>query len=432
GPAAAKAPLERAEAAAAPSITPVVLAGGSGAPLWPLATAATPKQFLRLTGARSLLQETLLRVSDPALFHPPLLVCGAADHAVAAAQAAEVGLSFGTVILEPEARQSAPALAAAALSVAERDPNALLLASPADHAIREAALFPRLVDGAADAARRGSIVAFGVAAARPETRYGYVRVGAPAGVGGAFEIAEFVEKPELERARAMVGSGGYLWNSGIYLCRASDLLDELRRWCAGAVDAARAALDAGARDEPARLGDPTVLRLDAAAFAAAPARSIDVAVMERTERAVVCPAALTWSDVGGWDAIAMAQEGDEAGNIAAGRVTLMDCEGVYARSEGPRIAAIGLRDAVVVATADTVLVTTRDKADQVARIAPRAEECAVAQETTAQETTAQETAARERDARARRDEDQAAAERRDASSEPSARVAAAPSAGGRR
>ncbi|MEM9724680.1 MAG: mannose-1-phosphate guanylyltransferase/mannose-6-phosphate isomerase [Pseudomonadota bacterium] len=362
--------LERSAVTQTPSITPVVLAGGSGSRLWPLSTPLNPKQFLPLTSERTLFQETLLRVGDRALFHKPYVVCSASHGAAVATQAGDLDLPLGAVIEEPAPRNSAPAIAAAAAIAAQSDPAALLLITPADHMIRETALFTRLIDNAADAARQGSIVTFGITPTRPDTGYGYIRAGAPIGMAGAFEVAAFVEKPDLAKARSYLASGSYLWNSGMFLFRASDLLDEVRRWRPEMYEAVMAAVETAEveREAPALRGGDR-WRLEAEAFGRSPSDSIDFAVMEKTERAAVCPAALTWCDVGSWDAIALAQEGDADGNACVGPATLLDCEGVYARSEGPRIAAIGLSDLVVVATGDTVLITSKDQAQRVKDLA---------------------------------------------------------------
>ena len=370
GPTRAEATLERAAASATPSVIPVVLAGGAGSRLWPLSTPVRPKQFLPLTSARTMLQETLLRVGDETLFQKPIIVCSEAYEETVAAQTAEIGVDLSSVILEPSPRNSAPAIAAAALVAAKRDPNAILLISPADHMIRETALFTRLIDNAADAARQGSIVTFGITPTRPETGYGYIRAGAPIGMAGAFEVAAFVEKPDLPKARSYLAAGSYLWNSGMFLFRACDMLEELHRWRPEMLGAVSAAVEKAEFDgEVAALGGGDRWRLDPKSFADSPSDSIDYTVMEKTERAAVCPAALTWSDIGSWDAIAQTQEGDADGNVVLGPATLLDCEGVYARSEGPRIAAIGLNDLVVVATKETILITTKDQAQKVKDLA---------------------------------------------------------------
>lgn len=369
GPTAKETAMLEPEAAATPSrVTPVILAGGTGSRLWPLSTPDTPKQFLRLAGARTLFQETLARVADPALFSAPITVASARHAPTIAAQAAEAGVALQRMILEPVARNSAPALAAAAYAA---EPDALLLALPADHLIRETALFHGLVEHAAAAARSGAIVTFGVTPTRPETGFGYIRAGAPLGVAGAFEVDAFVEKPDLETARGYVASGSYLWNSGMLLFRAGDMRAELE---AHAPAVAAAAREAATKAEIGVEGGFPTLALDEAAFAAAPSTSIDYAVMERTERAAVCPAALTWSDIGSWDALAAADaRADAAGNVVDGPAALMACSGVYLRSDGVKIAAIGLENVVVVAAGDTVLIADRAQAQAVREAAARLE-----------------------------------------------------------
>ncbi|MCI4663527.1 MAG: mannose-1-phosphate guanylyltransferase/mannose-6-phosphate isomerase [Neomegalonema sp.] len=366
-------PLRVRTASKGAYVTPVVLAGGAGARLWPLSTAARPKQFLPLTSARSMLQETLRRVGDDSLFKKPMIVCSGAYEDVVAEQAAEISAPLAAAIFEPAPRSSAPAIAAAALVAAKGDPDALLLITPADHMIRETALFTRLIDNAADAARQGSIVTFGVTPTRPEVAYGYIRAGAPIGMAGAFEVAAFVEKPDLTKARSYLATGSYLWNSGMFLFRAGDFLEELQRWRPEMLAAVRDAVDQASYEQNVgKFGGGDCWRLDAESFEGAPSDSIDYAVMEKTERAVVCQAALTWSDIGSWDAIALAEEGDKHGNATLGPATLLSCEGVYVRSEGPHVAAIGLSDMVVVATPETVLITTKDQAQSVKELAEKA------------------------------------------------------------
>lgn len=343
-------------------ITPVVLAGGRGSRLWPLSQPATPKQFLALISERTMLQETLLRVADAAVFARPMVVCHHDYAELASRQAQETGVDLARLVLEPVGRNSAPAIAAAAELALAEDPDALLLITPADHMIRETSLFRRLVDNAAAAASDGLIVTFGVTPTRVETGYGYIAAGAPLGVAGAFEIDSFVEKPGEETVRQFLAAGSYLWNSGMFLFRAADYLAELERWRPEIRQAVGAAVANGAERDGGFL-------LDAAAMDACPSDSIDYAVMENTERGAVCPAALTWSDIGSWDSLAAAQGGDAAGNAVRGPATLLDCSGVYARSDGPRIAAIGVQDLVIVVTEDTVLVTPKSQAQHVKKLA---------------------------------------------------------------
>ena len=356
-----------------PVIVPAILAGGRGSRLWPLSSAERPKQFLALNSERTLLQETLLRVADPAHFAPPIIGCHERYGALAAEQARAVSDAGATLILEPEPKNSAPAAAAAAQAALSQDPDALVLIMPADHVIRETALFRQITAGATEAAKRGRIVTFGIAPTRPETGYGYIRCGEPLGYSGAFAAEAFVEKPDLATAQDYLATGAYLWNSGMFLFRARDFLEELARLQPLMHEAAVRAVENAARASENGL---STLRLDPAAFSDCPSDSIDFAVMEKTDRAVVCPAALTWSDIGSWDALAAAQRVDAQGNTALGPATLLDCEQVYALSDGVKIAALGLRDLVVVASGDTVLIADRSATQRVREIAERIESAA--------------------------------------------------------
>ncbi|MEO1330207.1 MAG: mannose-1-phosphate guanylyltransferase/mannose-6-phosphate isomerase [Pseudomonadota bacterium] len=344
---------------AAPSlVTPVVLAGGVGSRLWPLSRQSRPKQFLPLVTERSMLQDTLLRLGDRGLFGAPAIVCHARYGEEVAAQARSAGVSLDGLLLEPAARNSAPAIAAAALHYARRDPEALLLVLPADHVIDDAGAFNAAVRAAAEVARTGRLTTFGVTPDRPETGYGYIRGGAPiAGTEGR-EIAAFVEKPDLATAEAYLASGEYFWNSGMFLFRAGDMVAELRLHAPQVLSAAEAALDRAAASGPGLL-------LDRAAFETAEEVSIDYAVMEKTARAAVAPGAFPWSDIGAWDALAEKAAQDDDGNTARGTAQLIDARNVYVRSEGPYVAAIGVEDLVIVATEDAVLITRKDMCQQV-------------------------------------------------------------------
>ncbi|MEO1330931.1 MAG: AGE family epimerase/isomerase [Pseudomonadota bacterium] len=353
---------------AEPAITPVILAGGRGSRLWPLSKPEAPKQFLALLSERSLFQETLARLADRETFKPAIVVCGRDQAAAAEAQADAMKVRLDRMILEPEARNSAPAILAAAIDAHRRDPDAILLATPADHAIRETALFSQLFANAVAAAEDGAIVAFGVTPTRPETAYGYIRAGAPTGVGGAFEVAEFIEKPDQATARSFLATGSYLWNSGLLLFRAETFIEEARRWNPAMLDALQEAVAAG--ECVAEAGCPK-LALAEKPFARCPSVSVDYAIMEKTDRAAVYSAALTWSDIGAWDEIALARDGDARGNASFGRTTMVDCRGVYAHAVdgAPHVAVAGLKDVIVIATGDTVLITSKDKAQSIEEVA---------------------------------------------------------------
>lgn len=336
-------------------IFPVVLSGGAGARLWPLSRESFPKQLLPLTGPRTLLQDVALRVSDGDLFEPLTVVANVEHRFVIAEQLREVGVSDPLIVLEPCGRNTAAAVAAAALLAAEQAPEALLLVMPADHVIGDGPGFMAAVGLARTAAEAGEMALFGVEPDSPETGYGYIRGGAPAGPG-VRRVERFVEKPDAETARRYLESGDYYWNSGIFLLPARAFLEELERYEPEVLRHVRAAV-AGARR------DMDFVRLDPENFARSPSISIDHAVMERTARAVVAPAGFTWSDVGSWSALWRLGAPDADGNVVLGDAVALRARGSYLRSEGPVVAAVGVEDLVVVATTDAVLVARKD-ADQ--------------------------------------------------------------------
>lgn len=331
-------------------ITPVILSGGSGTRLWPLSRRGRPKQLLDLGGGGSMLALTARRVADPALFLAPIVVAGADQAAAAEAEVAGLGL----LILEPAPRNTAPAIALAALAAGADD---LLLVLPSDHLVADAAGFAEAVRLAAPFAADGWILTFGMKAERADTGYGYIERGDPIGAG-VFAVARFVEKPDAARAAQFVASGRHDWNGGIFLIRAGTCRDALARHAPAILAAAEAAM-AGAVREGARLLP------DAAAFRASPAQSIDYAVMEKADRAAVVPAEIGWSDIGSWAALYDLAEKDGAGNVVAGPALAIDATGNLIRSEGPLVAAIGVSDLVIVASGDAVLVVPRAQSQRV-------------------------------------------------------------------
>ena len=347
-------------------IHPVVLSGGSGTRLWPLSRELYPKQMHALAGERTLLQQTVLRTVDSPLFAPPLLIANDEHRFVVAEQLRQIGVEPLAIILEPIGRNTAPAAAIAALALAQNDPEALLLLMPSDHIIADQPAFLRAVEIAARAAQGGRLTTFGIAPDRPETGFGYIRQGQPiAGIDGAHEVDRFVEKPDIETARRWLAEGGYWWNGGIFLFRARDLLDELRQAAPEILNAARAALEKARRDLD-------FIRLDRDAFAACPARSIDYAVIEQTRRAAVVPVDMRWSDLGSWTALWGIGEADADGNVTQGSTLLAETAGSYLRGEdGILVATLGVRDLVVVATRDAVLVAPRERAQDVRLLVDR-------------------------------------------------------------
>jgi mannose-1-phosphate guanylyltransferase/mannose-6-phosphate isomerase len=340
-------------------LVPVLLSGGSGTRLWPLSREAYPKQFLALTGAHSLLQETWLRLAGLDVA-PALAVANEEHRFMVAEQLREVGCTPAALLLEPVGRNTAPAIAVAALeALRQHGGDALLLVLPTDHVVADAAGFRAAVRAALPAATAGKLVTFGVLPQTPETGYGYIKAAPGEGVRA---VARFVEKPDAARAAEYLAAGDHYWNSGMFLFGAQRYLDELARQQPAMLAACRAALDAGRRDSD-------FLRLDAAAFQACPANSIDYAVMEKTADAAVLPVDIGWSDVGSWSALWQVAERDAHGNAQHGDVLALDCRDTYAWSDKRLIALVGLDDVVVVDTDDAVLVARKERVQEVKQIA---------------------------------------------------------------
>jgi mannose-1-phosphate guanylyltransferase/mannose-1-phosphate guanylyltransferase/mannose-6-phosphate isomerase len=346
-----------------PKIHPVILSGGSGTRLWPLSRQSYPKQLIALLGENSLLQDTILRVGDPDRFTPPLVVANNEHRFLIAEQLRTIGRDPAAIVLEPTARNTAPAAAVAALIVERDDPGGVMALFPADHAIQDVAAMRRALELAGRAAADGRLVTFGIKPSRPETGYGYIRAGEPlADAAGVAAVAAFVEKPDAETAAAYLASGDYLWNGGIFVMSARGFLDELERLQPQVLAAARAALEAARRDFD-------YLRLDEAAFAEAPSISIDYAVMELTDRAAVVPVDCGWSDVGAWQALWELTPKDEAANVTHGKVRLKDTRNSYFRAEdGHLLVGVGVEDVIVVTTKDATLVTSRAEAPRVGEL----------------------------------------------------------------
>ena len=342
-------------------VHPVVLSGGAGTRLWPVSRTLYPKQLLPLVSERTMLQETVRRVAGKG-FAPPVVVCNEEHRFLIAGQLRELDIAPSKMVLEPGGRNTASAAAVAALLLAGDDPDAMMLLLPSDHVIEDVPRFLAAVESGAGAAGQGALVMFGVPPTGPETGYGYIRRGAPyEGAEGCFRVARFVEKPDLEEARRLVRAGDYHWNSGMFLVRAGRYLEELERLKPEMVECCRRAV-AGAVE------DLDFLRLEAEAFSGIEPLSIDYAVMEHTEAAVVVPADMGWSDVGSWSALWEIGAKDGDGNVVLGDVITDGTTDSYIRSEGRLVAALGLDNVVVVATDDVVLVVRRDEAQNVKKV----------------------------------------------------------------
>ncbi|WP_374469659.1 mannose-1-phosphate guanylyltransferase/mannose-6-phosphate isomerase [Phenylobacterium sp.] len=348
----------------APRIYPVVLSGGSGSRLWPLSRESFPKQLLPLVGERTMLQETALRVSDRRRFEPLTVICNAEHRFVIAEQLREAGVEDATIVLEPVGRNTAPPVALSALMAAERDPEALILVMPADHVILDSVEFLKSVERGAAAAAAGHLVLFGIQPDCPATGYGYIKGGAALEVGDALQVAAFVEKPDLASAEAYVASGAYFWNSGIFLLPAAGVLREFREHASDVLSACEHAYAAATRDL-------TFLRLDPEAFSAGPSISVDYALMEHTRRAAVLPADFGWSDVGAWGALWEIAPRDADQNVSLGDVLLQNTSGSYVRTDGPLVASVGMKNCIIIATPDAVLVADRAVDQEVKTVVER-------------------------------------------------------------
>jgi mannose-1-phosphate guanylyltransferase/mannose-6-phosphate isomerase len=340
-------------------IRPVILAGGSGTRVWPLSTAATPKHLLPLIGEASLFEQTLERFGDTSRFGPPIVVANLAQEAALTALLAPI--AGAQLVLEPMKRDSAPAIALAALVAA---PDDLLLMSPSDHHIADVPAFHAAIEAGRAAAEDGDIVTFGIEPDHPATGFGYIAASDGAGVR---RVERFIEKPDAERAQALLDAGGHYWNAGIFLARASTWLGALERHVPDMVVAARAALAAADRDGG-------IIRPGTAEFARSPAQSIDYAVMEKEQAVSVVPVTMGWSDIGSWQALFDAAIRDAGGNSVGPGHVAFDSAGTLIRSSGPRVAAIGVEGLVIIATADAVLVVPRDQSQRVREAAAWFEE----------------------------------------------------------
>ena len=358
-------------------IQPVVLSGGSGTRLWPLSREKYPKQLLPLIGEDSLLQATLRRATSiaGAQMAPPIVVCNEEYRFVIAEQLRLMGRP-GVIVLEPVGRNTAPALTIAAIAAMKEGADPVLLTMPADHVIQDVAVFQSVVAAGAERAESGAIVTFGITPTSPETGFGYIQTGTPAGGAGdgACQIARFVEKPDLDTAKNYLAAGSYLWNGGIFMVKASVWLSAMAIHRPDILKACESAFHAGKTD-----GE--FVRVDKSAFSACPSDSIDYAVMERLGRTtsshasepqgLVIPLPAGWSDVGSWDALWQVLPKDEHGNVRQGDTLLQDCRDTFAVSKGRLVACVGVDNLIVIETADAVLVAHKDRTQDVKKVVDR-------------------------------------------------------------
>ncbi|MCF6188083.1 MAG: mannose-1-phosphate guanylyltransferase/mannose-6-phosphate isomerase [Desulfobulbaceae bacterium] len=342
------------------SIQPVILAGGTGSRLWPLSRELYPKQVIKLTGDLSLLQTTLQRVSELPDVLPPIIVVGEEHRFLTKTQVEEMGLfAEYTILLEPLRRNTAPAICGAALYARKhtgRDP--VLLVLPADHLITEKEAFAEAVDRAVRLAGQGELATFGIVPDHPETGYGYIAR------GDGNRVASFVEKPDLATAKRYLAEGSYLWNSGMFAFGVDSLLEEMKTHAPEIVEAMDKAVEGGSVDG-------VFFRFDKKAMIESPSDSIDYALMEKTDRAAVVQADIGWSDIGSWKALWEVSAKDERGNVTTGDVLLEDVENSLVRAEDTLVAAVGLRDTMVIETADAVFVAPMDRSQDVKKIVNR-------------------------------------------------------------
>lgn len=339
-------------------IIPVILSGGSGSRLWPLSRPEKPKQLLALTADTTMLQLTALRTEGIIGSGRPIVVANASHAAMIEEQLSAVGHPDSLVLLEPFGRNTAPAIALAALAL--DDPSGALLVMPSDHVIADLPAFHAAIDKALPLVSDGWLVTFGITPDAPETGYGYIRMGESL-AEGVNKVASFVEKPDAIRAAAMLAEGGYAWNAGIFLFRADAFLAALAEFQPAMLTAAKASMDA-ARREGNRIFP------EAEAFAQCPSDSIDYAIMERADKVASVPVAMGWSDVGSWDSLHAISALDEQGNTLRGNVIALGASRCLVHTDGPRVALVDVEDLIVVVSGDDILILPRGKAQEVRRI----------------------------------------------------------------
>ncbi|PIE68007.1 MAG: mannose-1-phosphate guanylyltransferase/mannose-6-phosphate isomerase [Deltaproteobacteria bacterium] len=346
----------------APAIVPVILAGGSGTRLWPLSRALYPKQLIRLVDRHTMLQNTVMRLDGLEDADNPMVICNDEYRFMVVEQLRQLGVQPGAIILEPVGRNTAPAMAVAALRSMAQGKNPVLLVLPADHHIQRADRFRKVVRAGFNQALEGRLITFGIVPEAPETGYGYIKMGSPLpgckDTSEAVSIEAFVEKPDVATARQYVASKDYCWNSGMFMFRASVVIEALEHFAPDMLAACRKAVDLGR-------SDLDFFRLDKEAFSDCPGDSIDYAVMEKTDRGAMLPLDAGWNDLGSWEALWQVGQKDEQHNVIKGDVVLHDVGHSYLHAENRLIAAVGLNDHIVVETSDAVMISPRNRVQDV-------------------------------------------------------------------
>lgn len=337
------------------TITPVILSGGGGTRLWPMSTPQMPKQFLTLTGEHTMFQATVLRVLDRRHFAPPIIVANVAHADMVQEQLASIGVTDALILLEPCARNTAPAIALAALAVDQ--PNTVMLVMPSDHIITDEAAFHAATKILLPFVESGWLATYGINPSGPETGYGYIQMGGEIG-SGVCDVKRFVEKPDVARAVEMIQAGDHVWNGGIFLLRADTYLDAVSQHAPDMGIAVRAALVHAKRSGKE-------CYVDFESFAACPANSIDYAIMEKASKVAVAPVSMGWSDVGSWDALHDIGTKDADGNVAAGVVRIDDCAGNLIHADGVRVSVHGVHDLLIIANGSDVMIMPRGSSQKV-------------------------------------------------------------------
>lgn len=346
-------------------IIPVILSGGSGTRLWPLSRSAYPKQLLSLVSEKTMLQETLLRLDKWEIVERPIIVCGNDHRFIVAEQLRAINIDPKVIILEPEGRNTAPAIAAASMllnSDPDSDSDSVMLILPADHVIKDVKAFERIVMAAIDHAKNNKLVTFGITPSSADTGYGYIQLGKViSGFDSSFEIKRFVEKPDLKTAKNYLQSEKYFWNSGMFLFKPSVFIEELLKYEPKMVTQVQLAIDNS-------YNDLEFLRLSEKDFKECPSNSIDYAVMEKTEHGIIVRTEIGWSDIGSWEALSSISTKDKNGNTLQGDTFALDTKNTFIRSESRLVATLGIKDLVIVDTQDALLISNKKNTQDVKKI----------------------------------------------------------------